>query len=140
MIRVVFDCGVLVSALGWAGNSRCCLAMVHAGHAQLYVSDDIWREYQTRIPEILEAEHRQANVSAALALLLERAHFVAPAPLGKRRSRDLKDDCDLACALAARADAIVSNDRDLLDLGRPFGVVILTPVQFLKLVQENTRP
>jgi putative PIN family toxin of toxin-antitoxin system len=140
MIRAVFDCGVLVSAIGWAGNPRSCLAMVHAGHAQLFVTDDIWREYQTRIPRILEARRRQANVSAALALLLERAHFVSPAPLGKQRSRDLKDDCYLACALAARADVIVSNDRDLLDLGRPFGTAILTPIQFLKFVQEATRP
>ena len=63
------------------------------------------------------------------------ARFVDAAPLGKSRSRDLKDDRYLACALGARAEAIVSNDRDLLDLGKPFGVAILTPIEFLKLVR-----
>ena len=37
----------------------------------------------------------------------------------------------LACALGAGAKFIVSNDRDLLDLEKPFGVQIVTPVQLL---------
>ena len=134
MIRAVFDCGVLVSALGWSGNPRSCLALIHAGKARLFVTDAIWQEYETRIPQILRAKRREANVSAELALLLEMADFVEPSPLGKRRSRDPKDEPYLACALAAQADAIVTNDRDLLDLGKPFGTEIMTPVQFLKLV------
>lgn len=135
MTRAVFDCGVLVSAFGWAGNPRSCLALVHAGRVQLFASDDIWREYETRIPEILADKQRAANVSGLLALLMERVRFVEPAPLGKQRSRDLKDDRYLACALAAQTDAIVSNDRDLLELGKPFGIAVLTPVQFLRLVR-----
>lgn len=137
MIRVVFDCGVLVSAIGWSGNPRSCLALVHAGQAQLFVSIETWREYEKRIPEVLQANQRDANVSGALALLMQRVRFVEPAPLGKLRSRDLKDEPYLACALAAQADALVSNDRDLLDLGKSFGVAAVTPVQFLKLVRQN---
>ena len=54
-----------------------------------------------------------------------------PAPLGKGRSRDAKDDIFLACALSAGAKFIVSNDRDLLDLGKPFGVEIIDPARFI---------
>jgi uncharacterized protein len=137
MIRAVLDCGVVVSAIGWSGNPRSCLALVHAGQVQLFVTDVVWREYEGRVPEILGAKRRDANVSGALALLLERARFVEPAPLGKQRSRDAKDDPYLACALAARADALVSNDRDLLDLGKPYGIAVMTPIEFLKLVRER---
>ena len=42
----------------------------------------------------------------------------------------------LACALAAKADYIVSNDRDLLVLGKPFGVRIVTPGEFLRILEE----
>jgi predicted nucleic acid-binding protein len=63
------------------------------------------------------------------------AHFVEPASLGKRRSRDPKDDRYVACAVAAGAAAIVSNDRDLLSLEKPFGVPVLTPVQFLRFAR-----
>lgn len=73
-----------------------------------------------------------------LSRLLRIAHFVDPAPLGKQRSRDVKDDRYLACALGAQAVVVVSNDRDLLDLEQPFGVSIVTPLQFLKLVRGQT--
>ena len=64
-------------------------------------------------------------------------YFVEPAPLGKRRSLDPKDDRYLACALGAEAEAIVTNDRDLLALGKPFGISICTPIEFLKLVRSR---
>ena len=59
---------------------------------------------------------------------------VEPAPVGKQRSRDLQDDPYLACALAARAQFIVSRDSDLLSLGKPFGIEIVTPRAFLSHV------
>jgi predicted nucleic acid-binding protein len=58
--------------------------------------------------------------------------------LGKQRSRDPTDDRYLACALGARAEALVSNDRDLLVLGKPFGVPVMTPIHFLKLVRGRS--
>lgn len=57
--------------------------------------------------------------------------LVEPAPLGKPRSRDVKDDPYLACALAAGAKVIVSRDEDLLVLQKPFGIQILTPRELL---------
>src|SRR5207245_67918 len=56
---------------------------------------------------------------------------VSPAPLGKQRSRDPKDDPYLACALAAKAALIVSRDEDLLVLQKPFGIEIITPRELL---------
>ena len=53
--------------------------------------------------------------------------MTTPAPLGKQRSRDARDDPYLACALAANAAAIVSRDDDLLALGKPFGIEMITP-------------
>ena len=60
------------------------------------------------------------------------ALLVDPSPLGKRRSRDAKDDPFLACALASRAEFIVTKDKDLLALDKPFGVKILTPRAFYR--------
>ena len=37
----------------------------------------------------------------------------------------------LACALAASAGLIISRDLDLLVLGKPFGVEIITPRELL---------
>lgn len=131
MISVVFDCGVLVSAIGWKGNSRRCLSLVAHRQVRFCATPETWNEYETRIAAVLARKLPGVNPQATLNWLLTVAHFVNPAPLGKPRSRDLKDDRYLACALGAGAKFIVSNDRDLLDLGKPFGVQIVTPVQLL---------
>jgi predicted nucleic acid-binding protein len=31
----------------------------------------------------------------------------------------------------------VTNDRDLLTLGKPFGVAVMTPIEFLKLARSR---
>jgi len=54
--------------------------------------------------------------------------------LTQRISRDADDDQVLACALAAKADLIVSGDRDLLDLNEHQGVRIVTAVQALRII------
>jgi putative PIN family toxin of toxin-antitoxin system len=138
MIRAVLDCGVLVSAIGWGGHARACLDLAASGQVTLFVTDEIWNEYEQRIPAILAAEKRDVDAQPVLAWLLTIAQFVEAAPLGKPRSRDMRDDCYLACGLQAGAEAIVSNDRDLLVLGKPFGIAILTPIQFLKFVRGVT--
>jgi predicted nucleic acid-binding protein len=60
--------------------------------------------------------------------------LLEPHPLGRQISRDAKDDPYLACALQARAEFIVSRDQDLLTMGKPFGIEILTPRAFLRRV------
>ncbi len=136
MIRAVFDCGVVISALGWTGNPRFCLDLVYAGQVLLCVTPSIWDEYRDKTPTILAAHKRGIDAETELARLLKVVQFVTPAPLGKRRGRDPQDEPYLAAALGAQAAAIVSNDRDLLALGKPFGISVVTPVEFLKLVRS----
>jgi predicted nucleic acid-binding protein len=122
--------------LDGGGNARACLELAASGQVEIFITGEIWREYAERIPAILVREQRQIDPQPVLAWVLTVAHFVEPAPLGKPRSRDVGDDCYLACALQADAEAIVSNDRDLLALEKPFGIRVLTPIQFVKLVRD----
>ena len=102
MIRSVFDCGVVVSALGWNGNPRFCLDLVYAGQVILCVTTQIWDEYGETIPVILARHKRGVDAEIELGRLLKVVQFVFPAPLGKRRSRDPRDDPYLAAALGPR--------------------------------------
>lgn len=47
------------------------------------------------------------------------------------RSRDAKDDPFLACAPAAKAGFVITRDDELLALGKPFGIEMITPARFL---------
>ena len=120
-----------MSAIGWMGNPRHCLRLVAERQIRLCATEAVWEEYETRIPKVLADKRPGVQVRPTLDWLLIVAHFVNPFPLGKQRSRDLKDDRYLACALGAGAEGIVSNDRDLLDLKKPFGMPIMTPIELL---------
>ena len=88
---------------------------------------------ETAVRVIREVQPRH-NAAARLTWYLEKVRLVDPMPLGKQRSRDLSDDPYLAAALGAKAEALVTYDQDLLALGKPFGIAVLRPAAFLKLV------
>lgn len=137
MIPVVLDCGILIAGLGWPGNPRACLTL--AAHRQIIpcVTQEVWADYDTRIPQRLAEERPGVDPRPFLDWLVTITRWVDPAQLGKRRSRDVKDDRCLACAFGAEARFLVSNDRNLLDLGKPFGVAVVTPVQLLRYVRGD---
>ncbi|GAB6051677.1 putative toxin-antitoxin system toxin component, PIN family [Magnetospira thiophila] len=54
--------------------------------------------------------------------------------------RDPSDRPFLALAIAAEADALITGDKDLLELTDDFKVPILTPAAFKKYFDDNTMP
>jgi predicted nucleic acid-binding protein len=62
---------------------------------------------------------------------------VAPAPIPTTVQADPDDDHVLACALAARADLIVSGDRHLLDLGMYRSIRIVTSADALSALAQD---
>ena len=132
MIRAVYDCNVILSGIGWNGSARNCLKRVAQREVFLYVTEEILVEYESVIPETLLEEVPEVNPHPKLIWLRSKARLVEPAPLGKRRSRDAEDDIYLAAALAASATFVVSYDKDLLILKKPFGIEIIRPAEFLR--------
>ena len=85
--------------------------------------------------QLIRQKTPKHNATGRLTWYLDKLQLVDPSPLGKQRSRDAKDDPYLAAALAAKAQVIVTFDKDLLDLGKPFGIAIISPAQFLKAIK-----
>ena len=137
MIAVVFDTGVLISAIGWRGPAHRSLALVARRRCRMVVSADIMEECESRVPEVLAEVAPQANARGALAWVRTKALWTEPVPLGKQRSRDLKDEQFVAAALAANAKAIVSYDRDLLALEKPFGIPVMRLAAFLVWMEHQ---
>ena len=72
----------------------------------------------------------EGDIQALVNLLRLRGELVTP----QRQvdvCRDPKDNKFLAAAAADRADCLVSNDADLLDLGRFESIPVLRPAEFL---------
>lgn len=128
-MKVVFDAGVVFSAAGWRGEAhRCLLAMAHR-QVMAYATAVTLQELRNLLED--RGDRVKYPPVTTVDWYCERVKLVAPAPLGKQRSRDVKDDPYLACALAAGAKFIVSRDDDLLTLEKPFGIQIITPRELL---------
>jgi len=136
MIRAVYDCNVILSGIGWNGSARACLKLVAHRRVFLFVTDAILTEYETVIPEVLAEELPDLDPHPKLTWIRAKSRLIEPSPLGKRRSRDAKDDIYLACALAASAQYIVTYDNDLLELDKPFGIETIRPAEFLRRFKD----
>lgn len=128
-MRVVLDANVVFAGVGWRGEAHNCLLAMARRRITVFATLEILDEVRALVAERGgKFKHTPHNL---LTWYYERVKLVEPAPLGKQRSRDAKDDPYLACALAAGAKFIVSRDDDLLVLQKPFGIQILTPRELL---------
>jgi putative PIN family toxin of toxin-antitoxin system len=128
-MRVVLDANVVFAGVGWRGEAYQCLLAMARRRIRVFATLEILEE--VRALTAARADKFKFPPHTLLAWYYDRVKLVEPAPLGKQRSRDVKDDPYLACALAAGAQIIVSRDDDLLALKKPFGIQILMPRELL---------
>ncbi len=128
-MKVVFDAGVVFSGAGWRGEAYRCLVAMAQRRVLAYATEETLEELNHLLAERgSRAKHSPTTIASWYQ---DKVRRVEPAPLGKQRSRDVKDDPYLACALGAGAKVVVTRDLDLLALGKPFGIQILTPRELL---------
>ena len=131
-MRVVFDTNVVVAGAGWRGESFLCLVALARRRVQAFASAWILEEIRRTVTTLqAKGTFKRHDPWPVVHWFGDTARPVAPAPVGKQRSRDPNDDPFLAAALAAGAKVIVSLDEDLLALEKPFGIEIITPRQLL---------
>jgi predicted nucleic acid-binding protein len=134
-MKVVFDAGVVFSGAGWRGEAhRCLLAMAHR-RVIPYATEETLEELSHLLAD--RGERAKHPPATTLSWYQDNVRRVEPAPLGKQRSRNVKDDPNLACALGAGAKIIVTREGDLLALGKPFGIQMITPRE---LLVRSSRP
>ena len=136
-MRVVLDTNVVASALLWGGTPERLIELAGEGTLEFFTSEALLAELAGILGRSKFAQKlRQKNVSAAeiVARYREIAEAVESAPIQEAALRDPDDAAVLACALAARADVIVSGDGDLHALGNYQGISVLSPADCLKRI------
>jgi uncharacterized protein len=133
-MRVVFDTGVLISALiRRQGTTGAVLQALRDGKCTILYSVDILVELIEvlgRDPFRVKYHIEPDDISALVNLIRLRGELITP--LRKVAvCRDPKDDKFLEVALTSRADCIVSGDADLLDLIAFEDIPIYRSAEFL---------
>lgn len=128
-MRVVFDTNILVSALVFpGGQGEAALRRIIEETDQLVLSRPILDE----LLDVLGRKFaRDAEELAHVAVFLTDFAVVAP----KRRVRVVKDEPDnriLECAVAGRAEAIVTGEKTLLALKRYENIRMLALRDYLE--------
>jgi putative PIN family toxin of toxin-antitoxin system len=131
-VKVVCDTNVLIAGLVADGLCR-DIVKRRLPAQELFVSKILLAELEDKLRKKFDVE---PNDVPFLKAYRERANLVKPAALPNAACRDSDDDAVLAVAVAAKADLIVTGDKDLLVLKAYEGVRILSPRQFVELLDS----
>lgn len=141
-IAVVFDTNVLI-AFYLSRNSKSAVSRIiqlwrNERKLQMIVSNEIIAEYL----EILERVGISEKRIGKLNEILDTFGIVSKFSLGKipTESRDIDDNLVLATALVGKAQFLITNDKDLLDISeaekKKFKFRIVKPIEFLNAIVE----
>lgn len=141
----MLDTNVALSALVWRGAPYRLLQAIRRQPetVQLYSSEALL----TELADVLARPHLRRPLAAigktpakVLTDYAASVEIVAPTEVPRVIADDPDDDHVLACALAARADAIVSGDRHLLGLQPQWqGIAILTAAQAVERIEQTQK-
>ncbi|MEZ5459247.1 MAG: putative toxin-antitoxin system toxin component, PIN family [Steroidobacteraceae bacterium] len=137
--RLVIDSNVWLAALiSPAGTARQFVDAVLDLEIEILMSESTFNELVSRLDRPKFDRYREPQSwDSFLTALVELASWLEDAGTAIGTSRDSADDKFLALAVTGQADAIISGDRDLLDLVAHEGIPILTPAMMLQRLREQ---
>ncbi|MDI6890505.1 MAG: putative toxin-antitoxin system toxin component, PIN family [Thermodesulfovibrionales bacterium] len=130
-MRVVVDTNIFVSSF-FGGNPRKIIDLWKDGRMSLCLSKDVLDEY---IEVLQKIGLRDEDELEELLSLFARGFNIlfTSKTLNLRVVKDDPDDDKfIECAVALKAQVIITGDRAIEDIGEYMGIKILTPQQFLK--------
>ena len=137
-MKIVLDANIFVSAFLYGGNPDKIVKMVSRGLDILFITDAILAEanrvFRKRKFHLTEEEiqyHIQRIKEIGIKIKVAASERVTDGGC-----RDKDDDRYLECAVAARADYVISGDIHLRELKEYRGIKIVNPAEYLEIVNE----
>jgi len=128
-MKAVFDTNIFIAAFVTAGVCSKILLRARRGQFKLIGCPFILKEFEDVL--IKKFSVTRNEVRQASGLIVEAMYVVIhPTETVTGICRDTEDDTILACALAAKADYLVTGDTDLLALRNFEKTQILSPRNF----------
>ncbi len=115
-MRIFFDSSVLVAAFTFPGVCSKLLSLASANH-DLYVSEYVIEEVMPTLRNNFKASENEIAIHEAW--LRTHATVLSTVPNIHVVIRDPNDIPILSAAVAAKADILVSGDKDILELENP---------------------
>lgn len=127
--RVVIDTNLFVSSF-WGGKPKRLIDLFIKGKIQLLMSPQILEEISRVLKEILGDD---PEISHFIDLISLNSIEIIPNVTLQVVKEDPSDNKFLECAIAGKADYIISGDGHLLGLREYQGIPIIRVGEFLKI-------
>lgn len=137
-MHLVLDTNTAVSALLWRGPPHHLVVRSRGLSLTLFSSPILLAELEEVLgyPKLAKAVAASGLTPAQLRQRYQRlVSVIEPAEIAPIILADPDDDHVLACAMAAKAELIVSGDRHLLGLREYQSIPIVRPAEALKRLQ-----
>ena len=135
-MKVVLDTNIFVSSF-LGGNPRTIIDLWKDGKIVLCLSREILDEYIDVLQRI--GLKNEKEIEELLALFAKGFHilFTTKTPKIRAVDKDPNDDKFIECAIALKAEVIITGDRALRELEEYRGIKIVTPQQFLRYYEPS---
>jgi putative PIN family toxin of toxin-antitoxin system len=130
-MKVVIDTNVFVSSF-LGGNPQKIIDLWKNEKITLCLSSAILDEYINVLSRIGLKNENELEELLSLFSTGFNILFITKTPKVKIIKNDPDDDKFIECALALKADAVITGDREVLALKEYMGIRMLTPKQFLE--------
>jgi uncharacterized protein len=133
-VKVVVDTNVTIAA--FISHGACCELFAHLLRSHTLISGQfLVHELNSVLTD--KFRYSRAEIEDVARLFMANSIILKEVPaLPQPECRDPDDDNVLAIALAAKADCIITGDKDLLVIGRYSEIPILAPADFWRFERE----
>ena len=131
MLRVVLDTNVLISAILFGGKPRQILEKAIRGEIRLCLSEPMLEELKG-VLQRSKFNYSPEMIQFILTELTGIADFVDPSVTINVVLEDQEDNRILECAVAAKADYVITGDSHLLKLNNYLNIDVLNAAAFLE--------
>lgn len=131
MIRVVIDTNIFVSSF-FGGNPKKIIDLWKNEEIALCLSKDILDEYIDVLQRVGLKDENEIGELLSFFAKGFNILFTTNVPQIKAVKDDPDDDKFIECAVALKADIVITGDKALITIGKYMGIKILTPQEFLK--------
>lgn len=135
-MKIVLDANVIIAAFASRGLCESILEVCLSEH-ELILCDDLLSEITRNLRQRIKLPTR--IVDTIKEFLLEHSIREDAEPLPENSCRDADDIKILGLAVAAKADYIVTGDKDLLVLGVFRQIPILSPRSFSDIIHKKEK-
>ena len=127
-MRIIIDTNIVISGAFFNGLPKTILKSVADEKFDVFISDEILKEYHKSVNEMLEKDKYHLNFALFEAFM--KSIKMIESKSNVKICRDPDDDKFINCAIDAKAIYIVSGDKDLLTIGQYEDIEIVTAKEF----------